>query len=159
MSHYDESLLFLSSVFDVDSISSRPSAASESGGLAVLPLYFFHVHPSATQSFTVFFRFRISRQWCSVVRWEFKCPTPFLRTREFLWQEGACIFFRSTLLFVFLSVVADSVPIHFIRFSIFNLTFLFDGCKCAMRTLHATLFIITFFSIFCSRLFWVVVPF
>jgi prolyl-tRNA synthetase len=27
-------------------------------------------------------------QWCSVVRWEFKCPTPFLRTREFLWQEG-----------------------------------------------------------------------
>ncbi|PFH37583.1 prolyl-tRNA synthetase (ProRS) [Besnoitia besnoiti] len=27
-------------------------------------------------------------QWCSVVRWEFKQPTPFLRTREFLWQEG-----------------------------------------------------------------------
>ena len=27
-------------------------------------------------------------QWCSVVRWEFKHPTPFLRTREFLWQEG-----------------------------------------------------------------------
>eukprot|EP00400_MALV-I_sp_L67-5_P000385 gene385-679_t len=27
-------------------------------------------------------------QWCSVVRWEFKCPTPFIRTREFLWQEG-----------------------------------------------------------------------
>ncbi len=22
------------------------------------------------------------------MRWEFKCPTPFLRTREFLWQEG-----------------------------------------------------------------------
>lgn len=21
-------------------------------------------------------------------RWEFKHPTPFLRTREFLWQEG-----------------------------------------------------------------------
>lgn len=27
-------------------------------------------------------------QWCSVVRWEFKNPVPFLRTREFLWQEG-----------------------------------------------------------------------
>lgn len=27
-------------------------------------------------------------QWCNVVRWEFKYPTPFLRTREFLWQEG-----------------------------------------------------------------------
>ena len=22
------------------------------------------------------------------MRWEFKHPTPFLRTREFLWQEG-----------------------------------------------------------------------
>jgi len=27
-------------------------------------------------------------QWCNVVRWEFKHPQPFLRTREFLWQEG-----------------------------------------------------------------------
>ena len=27
-------------------------------------------------------------QWTNVVRWEFKQPTPFLRTREFLWQEG-----------------------------------------------------------------------
>ncbi|MBI2131178.1 proline--tRNA ligase [Candidatus Woesearchaeota archaeon] len=27
-------------------------------------------------------------QWNSVVRWEFKHPKPFLRTREFLWQEG-----------------------------------------------------------------------
>ncbi len=26
--------------------------------------------------------------WNSVVRWEFKHPVPFLRTREFLWQEG-----------------------------------------------------------------------
>ena len=23
-----------------------------------------------------------------MVRWEFKHPTPFIRTREFLWQEG-----------------------------------------------------------------------
>ncbi|KRY30897.1 Bifunctional glutamate/proline--tRNA ligase [Trichinella spiralis] len=27
-------------------------------------------------------------QWCNIVRWEFKHPTPFLRSREFLWQEG-----------------------------------------------------------------------
>lgn len=27
-------------------------------------------------------------QWNSVVRWEFKHPTPFMRGREFLWQEG-----------------------------------------------------------------------
>jgi len=27
-------------------------------------------------------------QWCNIVRWEFKYPKPFLRTREFLWQEG-----------------------------------------------------------------------
>ncbi|KAI1016641.1 hypothetical protein LB504_007098 [Fusarium proliferatum] len=27
-------------------------------------------------------------QWNSVVRWETKQTTPFLRTREFLWQEG-----------------------------------------------------------------------
>ncbi|KAJ2864326.1 hypothetical protein GGH94_002990 [Coemansia aciculifera] len=31
-------------------------------------------------------------QWCSVVRWEFKNPQPFLRTREFLWQEGHCAY-------------------------------------------------------------------
>ncbi len=27
-------------------------------------------------------------QWCNVVRWETKATKPFLRTREFLWQEG-----------------------------------------------------------------------
>ncbi|MBW3016354.1 proline--tRNA ligase, partial [Candidatus Woesearchaeota archaeon] len=27
-------------------------------------------------------------QWCNVLRWEFKHPVPFLRGREFLWQEG-----------------------------------------------------------------------
>ncbi|SMR61405.1 unnamed protein product [Zymoseptoria tritici ST99CH_3D1] len=27
-------------------------------------------------------------QWCNVVRWEFKHAVPFLRSREFLWQEG-----------------------------------------------------------------------
>jgi len=27
-------------------------------------------------------------QWCNVVRWEFKDATPFIRSREFLWQES-----------------------------------------------------------------------
>ncbi|KAI6657571.1 Bifunctional glutamate/proline--tRNA ligase [Oopsacas minuta] len=31
-------------------------------------------------------------QWNNVVRWEFKKPQPFLRTREFLWQEGHSAF-------------------------------------------------------------------
>ncbi|WVQ72169.1 proline-tRNA ligase [Cryptococcus sp. DSM 104548] len=31
-------------------------------------------------------------QWNSVVRWEYKKPQPFLRTREFLWQEGHTAF-------------------------------------------------------------------
>jgi len=31
-------------------------------------------------------------QWCNVVRWEFKNPVPFLRSREFLWQEGHTVY-------------------------------------------------------------------
>ena len=31
-------------------------------------------------------------QWNSVIRWEFKHPTPFLRSREFLWNEGHTVF-------------------------------------------------------------------
>lgn len=31
-------------------------------------------------------------QWTNVVRWEFKHPTPFIRSREFLWQEGHTCF-------------------------------------------------------------------
>ena len=31
-------------------------------------------------------------QWNSVVRWEFKHPVPFLRTREFLWNEGHTVY-------------------------------------------------------------------
>lgn len=31
-------------------------------------------------------------QWTNVVRWEFKHPTPFIRSREFLWQEGHTAF-------------------------------------------------------------------
>ena len=31
-------------------------------------------------------------QWNNVIRWEFKHPTPFLRTREFLWNEGHSVY-------------------------------------------------------------------
>ena len=31
-------------------------------------------------------------QWCNILRWEVKQTKPFLRTREFLWQEGHCVF-------------------------------------------------------------------
>jgi len=31
-------------------------------------------------------------QWNNVVRWEFKHPIPFLRTREFLWNEGHTVY-------------------------------------------------------------------
>ncbi len=31
-------------------------------------------------------------QWCSVVRWETKATKLFLRSREFLWQEGHCLY-------------------------------------------------------------------
>lgn len=31
-------------------------------------------------------------QWNNVVRWEFKHPVPFIRTREFLWVEGHTVF-------------------------------------------------------------------
>ena len=30
----------------------------------------------------------LANQWTNIVRWEIKNPTPFIRTREFLWQEG-----------------------------------------------------------------------
>jgi prolyl-tRNA synthetase family I len=31
-------------------------------------------------------------QWCNIVRWEFKDTTPFIRSREFLWNEGHTCF-------------------------------------------------------------------
>lgn len=31
-------------------------------------------------------------QWCNVVRWEVKDTKMFLRSREFLWQEGHCVY-------------------------------------------------------------------
>src|SRR3989338_3355205 len=30
--------------------------------------------------------------WCNIIRWEFKHAVPFIRSREFLWQEGHSAF-------------------------------------------------------------------
>jgi len=35
-------------------------------------------------------------QWCNIVRWEVKDTKIFLRTREFLWQEGHCVYETET---------------------------------------------------------------
>ena len=31
-------------------------------------------------------------QWCNVVRWETEATKLFIRSREFLWQEGHCVY-------------------------------------------------------------------
>ena len=65
------------------------------GGLAPLPERMC-VRPTSETLFCDFYARdihsyrdlpRVYNQWCSVVRWE-KETRPFLRTREFLWQEG-----------------------------------------------------------------------
>ncbi|MFQ5475236.1 MAG: proline--tRNA ligase, partial [Candidatus Nanoarchaeia archaeon] len=33
-----------------------------------------------------------SNQWCNIVRWETEATKLFLRSREFLWQEGHCVY-------------------------------------------------------------------
>ncbi|XP_033229151.1 bifunctional glutamate/proline--tRNA ligase isoform X2 [Belonocnema kinseyi] len=62
-------------------------------------------------------------QWNNVVRWEFKHPQPFLRTREFLWQEGHTVFATKaeadeevmTILNIYASVYEDLLAIPVVR--------------------------------------------
>jgi hypothetical protein len=49
-------------------------------------------------------------QWCNVVRWEFKHPTPFLRTREFLWQEGHTAYANKADADVEVGQLGDAAP-------------------------------------------------
>ena len=52
-------------------------------------------------------------QWTNIVRWEFKDAVPFIRTREFLWQEGhstfatkeeaVCYLFHSSIIYLILN--------------------------------------------------------
>ncbi|XP_051153318.1 bifunctional glutamate/proline--tRNA ligase isoform X2 [Leptopilina boulardi] len=62
-------------------------------------------------------------QWNNVVRWEFKHPQPFLRTREFLWQEGHTAFATKAeadeevmqILNIYASVYEDLLAIPVVR--------------------------------------------
>ncbi len=59
-------------------------------------------------------------QWNNVVRWEFKHAVPFLRTREFLWNEGHTVFAtkeeaeaeRMPILNMYLEVLKDVMAIY-----------------------------------------------
>ena len=59
-------------------------------------------------------------QWNNVVRWEFKNPVPFLRTREFLWNEGHTAFATKeeadaegpVILDIYNSVLNDYMALH-----------------------------------------------
>ena len=62
-------------------------------------------------------------QWTNIVRWEFKHPTPFIRSREFLWQEGHTAFATEaeaveevyTILDLYRQVYEDLLAIPVIR--------------------------------------------
>lgn len=62
-------------------------------------------------------------QWSNVVRWEFKNPTPFIRSREFLWQEGHTAFASKeesdeevlTILDLYRSVYEDLLAVPVIK--------------------------------------------
>jgi prolyl-tRNA synthetase len=61
-------------------------------------------------------------QWNNVVRWEFKHPTPFLRTREFLWNEGHSVYAseaetlaeRDVVLKIYQTVLKDYMAIPYL---------------------------------------------
>lgn len=62
---------------------------SEKDKLAIRPTSECIIYPIISDMIETYkdLPFKIN-QWCNVVRWEFKDATPFIRSREFLWQEG-----------------------------------------------------------------------
>ncbi len=62
-------------------------------------------------------------QWNNVVRWEFKHPVPFLRTREFLWNEGHTAFAtkeeadaeRDPILEIYEHVLKDYMALPYVK--------------------------------------------
>jgi prolyl-tRNA synthetase len=62
-------------------------------------------------------------QWNNVVRWEFKHPVPFFRTREFLWNEGHTAFAtkeeadaeRDTILAIYEHVLKDYLAVPYVK--------------------------------------------
>jgi prolyl-tRNA synthetase len=59
-------------------------------------------------------------QWNNVVRWEFKHPVPFMRTREFLWNEGHTVYAtkedaeseRDPILNIYLNILKDYMCLY-----------------------------------------------
>lgn len=61
--------------------------------LAIRPTSECAIYPTFSNIIKSFKDMPISwNQWCNVMRWEFNSPTPFVRSREFLWQEGHSCF-------------------------------------------------------------------
>ena len=66
---------------------SRSTASSEP--LAILPTSESIIYSHLAQTLRSRRQLPLSTsQWCNVLRWETKESVPFIRTREFLWQEG-----------------------------------------------------------------------
>jgi prolyl-tRNA synthetase len=73
--------LILSQTFSGQSDLEEPIAIRPTSETAMYPYYAKWIRSHRDLPLKL-------NQWNSVVRWEFKNPQPFLRTREFLWQEG-----------------------------------------------------------------------
>lgn len=56
----------------------------------ILLVHLYLLIPNMLKNFLFFSH--LSPSYSSLQRWEFKHPQPFLRTREFLWQEGHTAF-------------------------------------------------------------------
>jgi prolyl-tRNA synthetase len=70
-------------------VHAKPSSSSLAQPVAIRPTSETVMYPSFAKWIRSHRDLPLKlNQWCNVVRWEFKNPTPFLRTREFLWQEG-----------------------------------------------------------------------
>ena len=51
---------------------------------------------------------KVYNQWCSVMRWE-KTTRPFLRSREFLWQEGHTAHAKGWWSVLYLGIISTTV--------------------------------------------------
>lgn len=62
-------------------------------------------------------------QWCNVLRWEVKSCLPFIRNKEFLWQEGHCVYETKEecdkeveeILDLYYNVYKDLLAVHTIK--------------------------------------------
>ena len=77
---------------DLTQFKTNPDGSTtrdESNYIAVRPTSECAIYPIVANHIRSYMDVPLKyNQWCSVVRWEFKDATPFIRSREFLWQEG-----------------------------------------------------------------------